>query len=205
MNALDNRAAFAERTQLHFLGLEAAVAFAVDNLLAFAVENRFPGDRYGPGKLVASDAQARGKAGAEARVVLVEKNGEIESVSRVVVPELMRGRAAYGFHLAAEIFAGKSVDLDVHGLAWFEVAVIRLPDLRVNLQTGNIDHFRDRTPRIHLIADVIVRKGHARKEKSARGIAVAIDDDEAINGRSDRTRSRRINPRYGALCDVSLR
>jgi hypothetical protein len=63
--------------------------------------------------------------------------------------------------------------------------VIALSDLRVDLEMRHIDHFRDRAAGIHLIPHVIVRKRHTRKEESARGIAVALDDHKAVNGRSD--------------------
>jgi len=167
LKAFENRLALAERAKFDGPLLKAAVAFAIDNLLAFAVEHRFAGDRHGVRELLAANSQARSKARAEARVGFIEKHRDVEFVGGIVVPEFMGGRASDRFHLASEFVAGQRVNLNVDRLTRLEIAVIGLADLRVDLEVRNIDHFCDRAAGIHLIADVVVGKGHAGEKKAA--------------------------------------
>src|SRR5437016_1220597 len=126
LEAFQDRASSAERADLDLLRFEASAALAINNLLAFALEHGFARDGYGVGKLVATDGQACGEAGAEPGVALIEKNGDIEFVRGVVVPEFMGGGPAHGLHFAGEVLSGQCIDLGIHGLAQLQVAAVVL-------------------------------------------------------------------------------
>src|SRR5690349_4476546 len=184
LDALNDCASFAERAELNFLLLETAVAFAIDDLLAFAIENGFAGDGYGVRKLLTANGQACRKARAEARIGLVEKNRHVEFMLRVVVPECMGCGAPYGFHLACELVVGQWVDLNVYRLTRFEVAVIGFSHLCIDFQMRHINDFSNGAARIHLIAYVIIRKSLA-EEHAARGIEVGMDNHQTVNRGDD--------------------
>src|SRR5215472_14727387 len=149
LNAFEDGASFAERADLDLLCLEAAVLLAVDDFLAAAVKDGFArnGDRVG--QLIAADTELGRETWAQPGVGLVEKNGDVKFVLGAIIPEFMGRCATHGFHFARETVARQRVDLEVHRLAGLEVAVVALSDLRVDLETRHVDHFRDRATGIH--------------------------------------------------------
>src|SRR5207237_6549469 len=105
-----------------------------DSRFALEIAHRFAADGYDVRKLVTANDNARSKTGAGSRIGLVEKNRHVELMLGVVVPECMGSGTPHGLDLASELVVGQWVHLDVHRLTRFEVAMIGLSHLGIDLE-----------------------------------------------------------------------
>src|ERR1700722_7217586 len=182
-DAFENRSAFAQRPHFHFLQLASPSTLAIPDLLSVVLEHRFCGKRHGLCKAIAKDAQLRLEARPQPRIYAVDLDGHVEFVLGIVVPEFASRGSSDRSHFPAERLTRKRIYLYIHGLSGLDIGAIGLADLRRNLQTRTVDHFGNRTARVYLVPNVVIRQGHPIHEESSGGIAVAVDDHEPIDRR----------------------